>query len=98
MKRETEMGGTKIYETALRCVQDEELKEEWGESLEQTKTHVEVMRGVFDTFGLDPEAESRGRLVVRYHITGWCRELRIRSALRGRSRPGRTGCGRDGGR
>jgi len=63
---ETEMGGTKIYETALRCVQNDELKGEWGEYLEQTKTHVQVMRGVFDALGLDPEAESPGRLVVRH--------------------------------
>jgi rubrerythrin len=63
---ETEMGGTKVYETALRCVQNEELKEEWEEYLEQTKTHVQVMRGVFDTFGLDPETETPGRLVVRH--------------------------------
>lgn len=63
---ETEMGGTKVYETALRCVQNEELREEWEEYLEQTKTHVQVMRGVFDSFGLDPETETSGRLVVRH--------------------------------
>ncbi len=46
--------------------QNEELKEEWEEYLEQTKTHVQVMRGVFDAFGLDPEAETPGRKVVRH--------------------------------
>jgi rubrerythrin len=63
---ETEMGGVKVYETALRCVQNEELKEEWEEYLEQTQNHVQVMRGVFNRFGLDPEAETPGRLVVRH--------------------------------
>lgn len=63
---ETEMGGVKVYETALRCVQNEELKEEWEEYLEQTQNHVQVMRGVFDSFELDPEAETPGRLVVRH--------------------------------
>jgi hypothetical protein len=63
---ETEMGGTKVYETALRCVQNEELRAEWEEYLEQTKAHVQVMRGVFDSFGLDPETETPGRLVVRH--------------------------------
>jgi hypothetical protein len=63
---ETEMGGTKVYETALRCVQNEELREEWEEYLEQTKTHIQVMRGVFEAFGLDPETETPGRLVVRH--------------------------------
>ena len=32
---ETEMGGTKVYETALRCAQNEELKEE-----PETKDHL----------------------------------------------------------
>jgi len=63
---ETEMGGARVYETALRCVQNEELKEEWEEYLEQTKTHVQVMLGVFNAFGLDSEAETPGRLVLRH--------------------------------
>ncbi|HWN45565.1 MAG TPA: hypothetical protein VNW71_25295 [Thermoanaerobaculia bacterium] len=63
---ETEMGGTKIYETALRCVQNEELKEEWEEYLEQTQNHVQVVLGVFNTFGLDPAAQTPGRAVVRH--------------------------------
>ena len=63
---ETEMGGTKVYETALRCAQNEELKEEWEEYLEQTQNHVQVMLGVFNAFGLDPEAQTPGRAVVRH--------------------------------
>src|SRR4030095_7349357 len=30
---ETEIGGSKVYKTALRCVQNRELKEEWKEYL-----------------------------------------------------------------
>jgi hypothetical protein len=63
---ETEMGGTKVYKTALRCVVNEELKEEWQEYLEQTQTHVQVMLGVLNTFGLNPETETPGRAVVRH--------------------------------
>jgi ferritin-like metal-binding protein YciE len=63
---ETEMGGTKVYEAALRCAQNEELKEEWEEYLEQTQNHVQVMLGVFNAFGLDPEAQTPGRAVVRH--------------------------------
>ena len=63
---ETEMGGTKVYETALRCAQNEELKEEWEEYLEQTQNHVQVMLGVFNAFGLDPEAQTPGRSIVRH--------------------------------
>jgi ferritin-like metal-binding protein YciE len=63
---ETEMGGTKVYKTALRCVVNEELKEEWQEYLEQTQTHVHVMLRVLNTFGLNPETETPGRAVVRH--------------------------------
>ena len=63
---ETELGGVQVYTTALRCVQNEELKEEWEEYLEQTENHVEILRSVFERTGLDPEAETPGRKVVRH--------------------------------
>jgi hypothetical protein len=64
---ETEMGGVQVYQTALRCVQNPELKQEWTEYLEQTQEHVEIVRGLFETLDLDPEAETPGRQVV-HHI------------------------------
>jgi hypothetical protein len=36
---ETEIGGVAVYQTALKCVQDEHLKEEWAKYLEQTRHH-----------------------------------------------------------
>ncbi len=63
---ETEMGGIKIYETALECAQNEDLKKEWGEYLEQTQTHQQVMLSVFEGLGLDPQAQSPGRQVVSH--------------------------------
>ena len=36
---ETEKGGILVYETALRCVQHDQLREEWEEYLEQTRNH-----------------------------------------------------------
>jgi len=63
---QTEMGGVEVYEAALRCVQNEDLEEEWEEYLEQTKHHVEVVREVFTKLNLDPEAETPGRAVVRH--------------------------------
>ena len=62
---ETEMGGVKVYTTALRCVQNEDLKEEWEEYLEQTKNHERIMREVCEKFGLDPKTETPGRQIVR---------------------------------
>jgi hypothetical protein len=63
---ETEMGGVQVYETAIECAVNEDLKEEWEEYLEQTKEHVEKMRQVLESVGLDLETETPGRKVVRH--------------------------------
>ena len=63
---QSELGGVEVYRTALRCVQNEDLEEEWEEYLEHTEKHVEIVREVFTTLGLDPEAETPGRAVVRH--------------------------------
>ncbi len=63
---ETELGGVKVYKTALKCVVNEDLQEELTKYLAQTTHHVEVVRGLFADLGLDPEATSPGRDVVRH--------------------------------
>ncbi len=63
---ETEQGGIQVYTTALRCALNDDLKKEWGEYLEQTTRHEEIVRGVFDKLGLDPSTDTSGRLVVRH--------------------------------
>lgn len=62
---ETEMGGVQIYETAIRCAQNDELREEWEEYLDQTKRHVEIVENVCEALDIDIEAETPGRAVVR---------------------------------
>ena len=62
---ETEMGGVEVYRTAIRCAKNEDLKEEWTKYLEQTIRHVDIVRGVLDSLGLDPEATTPGRQIVR---------------------------------
>jgi hypothetical protein len=63
---ETEKGGLQVYKTALRCVQNEELKEEWEKYLEETENHERILLDVCASFGLDPEKETPGRAVVRH--------------------------------
>ncbi|RDZ29686.1 hypothetical protein [Lysobacter silvisoli] len=63
---ETERGGIKIYETAVTLAVNEDLKKEWGEYLEETRTHERVLMNVFQTLGLDPEQQSPGRSVVAH--------------------------------
>jgi rubrerythrin len=63
---ETEIGGVQVYEMALRCVQNDKLREEWQGYLDQTRQHEAILRDTFEALGLDPEAESPGRDVVRH--------------------------------
>ena len=63
---ETEQGGVKIYQKAIECAVNEDLKEEWEEYLEQTEEHVRIVLGLFETFDLDPNEDPPGRLVVRH--------------------------------
>jgi rubrerythrin len=62
---ETEMGGVEVYKLAVQCAKNEDLKKEWKKYLGQTKRHVEIVRGVFEAVGLDPEATTPGRQIVR---------------------------------
>lgn len=63
---ETERGGVQVYTTALRCVRNNELKEEWEEYLDQTRVHVRIVEQLMEELGLDLELETPGRKVVRH--------------------------------
>jgi rubrerythrin len=63
---ETEQGGVRIYETAIECALQEDLKKEWTEYLEQTKNHVAILTRVFETLGLDPAQQTPARVVVQH--------------------------------
>jgi rubrerythrin len=61
---EHERGGIKVYETALKCVVNDHLEEEWGKYLEQTRNHERILLDVFSKLSLDPEEASPGRTIV----------------------------------
>ena len=63
---ETERGGIQVYQSAIRCALNEDLKKEWTEYLEQTREHEQILLEVFEKLGLDPETKSPGREVVRH--------------------------------
>ena len=62
---ETEMGGVKVYKTAIRCAINDELKQEWEEYLGQTEEHEQITRELLKQFKLDPDKETPGRKIVR---------------------------------
>jgi hypothetical protein len=62
---EHELGGVKVYETAVTCAQNSDLKSEWQKYLTQTQTHVTTLTDVCSALGIDASRETPGRQVVR---------------------------------
>jgi hypothetical protein len=63
---ETEIGGVQLYETAIECAINEDLKEEWEKYHQQTQQHVEIVTNAVTQLGFDPDEETPGRAVVRH--------------------------------
>ena len=63
---ETELGGVQVYETAIRCTVNEDLREEWQGYLEETQNHVRIVQDIFSQLEMDPEMETPGRAIVRF--------------------------------
>lgn len=63
---ETEMGGVKVYEMAVRCAVNDDLKKEWQEYLSQTQKHEQIVHDLLQKLGLDPKKETPGRQIVRH--------------------------------
>jgi len=62
---ETEIGGVQVYETAIKCAVNEDLKKEWQKYLEETRKHVDIVTHVFEGLELNPTTETPGRQIVR---------------------------------
>lgn len=63
---EHEKGGIQVYETALKCAVNDDLRAEWQHYLDQTREHVQILTEVFVKLRLDPYQETPGRQIVRY--------------------------------
>ncbi|MEG3192441.1 ferritin-like domain-containing protein [Lysobacter sp. D1-1-M9] len=63
---ETEIGGAKVYENAIECAVNEDLRKEWQKYLEETRNHRKILLGVFEQLGLDPKTQTPGRQVVAH--------------------------------
>jgi rubrerythrin len=62
---EHERGGIQVYETALKCVLNDDLEVEWEKYLEQTRKHERILVRVFQQLSLDPNEDSPGRRVMK---------------------------------
>lgn len=66
---EHEKGGIEVYVAAISCAVNADLKREWKEYLEETRTHVTALEKVCKAMALDSAQETPGRAIVR-HIGG----------------------------
>ena len=95
---ETERGGIQVYESAVTCAQNDDLRKEWTKYLEQTTNHEVVMLRVLDSFGLDADTETPGRSIVRQKGQGLVKNMQDALAARSRISPTRCRGMRGGGR
>lgn len=63
---ETELGGVKVYEMAISCAVNEDLRKEWEKYGAETRNHVQIVEQSFGQLGLDTATETPGREVVRH--------------------------------
>ena len=63
---ETESGGQQVYEMAISCALNEDLKSEWGKYLEETLTHQKVVQHLCDELGIDAKEKTPSRAVVKH--------------------------------
>jgi rubrerythrin len=63
---EHERGGVLIYQTALECVINDDLRTEWDKYLEQTAHHVDVLTTACEAIGIDPNEMTPGRKIVQH--------------------------------
>jgi hypothetical protein len=61
---EHERGGVKLYEAAVSCAKNEDLRKEWEKYLGETRNHVQILERVCAAMGIDAEASSPGRRIV----------------------------------
>jgi hypothetical protein len=51
-----------VYQTAIRCTVNEDLRTEWQGYLEETENHVRIVNDIFSQLDLDPAVETTPRV------------------------------------
>jgi len=61
-----ERGGVLVYQRALECAVNPDLRQEWSKYLEQTRNHVKVLSKACASLGIDPAEMTPGCRVVQH--------------------------------
>jgi ferritin-like metal-binding protein YciE len=62
---EHEQCGIDVYQAALQCVRNDDLKQEFRKYLKQTQTHVQVLTDICIRMDVAPDTKTQGREIVR---------------------------------
>lgn len=82
---QTETGGVKVYDKALECVDNAELRAEWRKYRDQTERHREVLLEACTKLGIDPNRRAPGCDIVRATADSLVRNMDL--ALQSGDRP-----------
>jgi hypothetical protein len=93
---EHEKGGVQVYQTALECVRNKDLKKEWTKYFEQTRNHVKVLTEVCVALGLDPNETTPGRQIVKHNGAGLVKAMKMALAAGNAAPPSRRIAAPDG--
>lgn len=74
---ETELGGIRIYASALPCAMNEDLHEEWEACLTHTRLHRDLLLDAFRRLGLDPDTQTVGRQVAAFQGKSLVRAIEL---------------------
>jgi rubrerythrin len=74
---EHEKGGVLVYQTALECVRNKDVKKEWTKYFEQTQNHVQVLTSTCASLGLDPKEMTPGRQIVKHNGTALVKAMKM---------------------
>jgi rubrerythrin len=74
---EHEKGGVLVYQTALECVVNDDLRKEWTKYLAETKEHVLTLSAVCMDFGFDPGEQTPGCKVVQHAGKGLVTTMKL---------------------
>jgi hypothetical protein len=61
-----ERGGVLVYQRALECAVNADLRKEWSKYLEQTRNHVKVLSKACASLGIDPDEMTPACRIVQH--------------------------------
>lgn len=73
----TERGGIEVYSHAIAVAQNDDLREEWQEYLEETRTHEQVLLNVLAELGINSETPTVGRDIVTHQAAALVKAIQM---------------------